>query len=92
MSNYKKPKYIFGMISPEVFARDDVVPSGVFYSGIGGVSKGAVTKVGDKWVVAAFAIEADAEVAQVHQWNNPSVPVILHHMTRTSEVLKLVEQ
>ena len=92
MSNLVKPKFIFGKIDASVFERPDVVPSGVFYSGIGGVSRGSIVKRGDMWIIAAFAIEADPDVALVHQWNNPSVPVIVHRMVQTSEVLKRVKE
>ena len=38
-----------------------------------------------------MAIEGDEEVAQVRQWNNPSVPIVVHHMKKIAEVLALVE-
>ena len=54
--------------------------------------KGLLSAKGNKWVVCALAIEGDEEVAQVHQWNNPSVPVVVHHMWKMAEVLALVEE
>jgi len=62
------------------------------YTGIGGLSKGAIVRKGNKWVVCALAIEGDEEVAQVHQWNNPSVPIVVHYMRKMAEVLALVEK
>ena len=93
MSNYKSPKFIFGKIDPSasVWARPDVMPSMVMYAGIGGLSKGPIVRKGNKWVVCALAIEGDEEVAQVHQWNNPTVPIVVHHMKKMAEVLALVE-
>ena len=92
MANYKSPKFIFGKIDPSVWARPDVMPSVVMYAGIGGLSKGSIVRKGNKWVVCALAIEGDEEVAQVHQWNNPSIPVVVHHMRKMAEVLALVEE
>jgi len=92
MSNYKSPKFIFGKIDPSVRARPDVMLSVVMYAGIGGLSKGSIVRKGNKWVVCALAIEGDEEVAQVHQWNNPSVPVVVHHMRKMAEALALVEE
>ena len=92
MANYKSPKFIFGKIDPSVWARPDVMPSVVMYAGIGGLSKGSIVRKGNKWVVCALAIEGCEEVAQVHQWNNPSVPVVVHHMKKMAEVLALVEE
>ena len=71
MANYKSPKFIFGKIDPSAWARPDVMPSVVMYTGIGGLSKGSIVRKGNKWVVCALAIDGDEEVAQVHQWNNP---------------------
>ena len=75
-----------------MWARPDVMPSVVMYAGIDGLSKGSIVRKGNKWVVCALAIEGDEEVAQVHQWNNPSVPVVVHHMRKMAEVLALVEE
>ena len=61
------------------------------YAGVGGLSKGPIVRKGNKWVVCALAIEGDEEVAQVRQWNNPSIPVVVHHMRKMAEVLALVE-
>ena len=92
MENMTKPKYIFGKLDPAIFDRPDVIPSGVLYAGIGGVSHGSVARVGKTWVVPAYAIEADSAVAQVHQWNNPNVPMVVHRMTRTADVLRIIEE
>ena len=42
MENYREPRFTFGRIREEVWNRKDVVPSVVFYAGIGGLSKGAI--------------------------------------------------
>ena len=91
MANYKSPKLMFGKIDPSVWARPGVMPSVVMYAGICGLSKGPIVRKGNTWVVCALAIEGDEEVAQVHQWNNPSVPIVVHHMKKMAEVPALVD-
>ena len=49
MENYREPIFTFGRIGEEVWNMKDVVPSVVFYAGMGGVSKGAIAKKGDLW-------------------------------------------
>ena len=39
MENCREPRFTFGRISEEGWNRKDVVPSVVFYAGIGGLSK-----------------------------------------------------
>ena len=68
------------------------MPLVVFYAGIGGLSKGAIAKKGDLWGICAVAIEGDENVAIAHQLNNPSIPVAVHHMCKTAEVLSLIER
>ena len=92
MANYKSPRFIFGKIELSVRARPDVMPSVVMYAGIGGLSTGCIVRKGNNWVVCALAIEGDEEVAQVHQWNNPSAPTVVHHMKKMAKVLALVEE
>ena len=48
-----RAKFTFGRISEEVWNRKDVVPSVVFYAGMGGLSKGAIVKKGELWVICA---------------------------------------
>ena len=64
----------------------------VMYAGICGLSKGAIVRKGNKWVVCALAIEGGEEVAQAHQWNNPSIPIAVHQLKKMAEVLALVEE
>ena len=54
MKNYREPRFTFGRISEEVWNRKDVVPSVVFYAGIGGLSKGAIVKKEGLSVICAL--------------------------------------
>ena len=44
MENYREPRFTFGRISEEVWNKKGVVPSVVFYAGISGLSKGALSR------------------------------------------------
>ena len=43
-------------------------------------------------MICAVAIEGDEDVAIAHQLNNPSIPIPVHHMCKTAEVLSLAER
>ena len=53
VENYREPKFTFGRIGEEIWNRKDVVPSVVFCAGMGGLSKGAIVKKGELWVICA---------------------------------------
>ena len=68
-----------------------MVPSVVMYAGIGGLSEGSIVRKGNPWVVCALTLDGDEEVAQMHQWNNRSILIVVHHMKKMAEVLALVD-
>ena len=57
-----------------VWDRDDVLPSVVFYSGMGGLGKGSVVRRNGKYVICAVAMDCDELACETHRLRTlPSV-------------------
>ena len=80
LSNIKNPTYTIMSFDPSVWERDDVVPSVILYSGMGGMSTGAITYRDGKYCITVVAVESVDFVCATHRLNNPSVPVLRMHI------------
>ena len=74
LSNINKPTHTIMSFHESVWDRDDVLPSVVFYSGMGGLSKGSVVRRHGKYVICAVAMDCDELACETHRLNNPSIP------------------
>ena len=90
LSNINKPTHTIMSFHESVWDRDDVLPSVVFYSGMGGLSKGSVVRRHGKYVICAVAMDCDELACETHRLNNPSIPVCQHRIGSHAETKRVV--
>ena len=83
--NHTEPTHTIMSLYPSVWDREDVLPVGILYGGMDGVSKGIPCSHDGKYIITAVAIESTESVCHTHLLNNPPVPVLQMRITSAPE-------
>ena len=89
-ANIQNPTHTIVSFDSSVWDRHDVLPSVVFYAGMGGISTGSHVYRDGFHIITAVAIEAEEAECATHRLNNPSVPVLQMRMVNHEQVLEAV--
>ena len=87
-ANMRDPKYTIVSIHPDVWDREDVLPSIVLYSGMGGISTGSIAFKDGMHIITAVAVESEEAECQTHRMNNPSVPMLQMRMVNHTQTMQ----
>ena len=82
--NHTEPTHTIMSLHPSVWDREDVLPVGILYGGMGGVS-GIPCSHDGKYSITAVTMESTESACHTHRLNNPSVPVLQMRITSASE-------
>ena len=88
--NHTEPTHTIMSLHPSAWDREDVLPVGILYGGIGGVSKGIPCSHDGKYIITAAVIESTESACHTHRLNNPSVPVLQMRFASASETTAAV--
>ena len=77
-------------ISKETLSRPDVAIMVVLCCGPGGISHGAVRKMGKMHLITALAIDCDPLSCATHELSHPHIPVVKYEMGEWDDTLAMI--